>query len=431
MTPEEQKAAADAERAESVKLERERVREVEALHTKYPEQLTREKADEFINGGTSLSEVRGHVLNGKQVAARENHVATIEVGTDEREKVGRGIRLARCVRAFAARKGDLREAAKFALETYSDPIAARALSASSAVGGGFLIAESLSQDMIEFLRPQAVVRSLNPVEVPLINGALNIPKMTAGTSASYIGENQNLPITGAQFGMVRMVAKKLAAVIPISNDLIRYQSLNSDTIVRDDLAAAIAQREDLAFIRDQGSNYTPTGLRYQVAAANVVAANALVGNPTGDMQAVIKSLEGQKLALRRANITFRRFGRIMSPRTEYYLKNLLTVNGVYVFRQEMENGKLLGDPYKVTTQIPENLVDGTQTEIYAADFADVLIGQVPTMVMEVSSDATYFDGAQLQSAFSLDQTVIKCIMEHDLGVRRQESLHVLTGVTWQ
>jgi hypothetical protein len=47
-----------------------------------------------------------------------------------------------------------------------------------------------------------------------------------------------------------------------------------------------------------------------------------------------------------------------------------------------------------------------------------------------SDVAAYFDGAQVQAAFSLDQTVLRLIAHHDLAVRHEESLSVMTGVLW-
>lgn len=90
-----------------------------------------------------------------------------------------------------------------------------------------------------------------------------------------------------------------------------------------------------------------------------------------------------------------------------------------------------GFPYKSTTQIPINLGAGeNESEIYLADFADVLIGEVPGIEVGASSEAAYHDGANLVAAFSLDQTVVKVVMQNDLAVRHAESVAVLTGVTW-
>ena len=53
--------------------------------------------------------------------------------------------------------------------------------------------------------------------------------------------------------------KKLTALVPISNDLMRYADPAADAFVRDDLVKVIALREDLAFMLGDGTQDTPRG----------------------------------------------------------------------------------------------------------------------------------------------------------------------------
>ena len=75
-----------------------------------------------------------------------------------------------------------------------------------------------------------------------------VPKIASGTGANYVGENTNATPTEPTFGQVQLTARKLVALCPISNDLIRYSSPQADTLVRDDLVSGIATAEDAAFI---------------------------------------------------------------------------------------------------------------------------------------------------------------------------------------
>ena len=113
-------------------------------------------------------------------------------------------------------------------------------------GGGFLVPEEYSTELIEYLRPLSVIRSMNPVIVPMPVGSISIPAMTGGATAEYIGEGSNIAVSQPAFGQIKLTWKKLATLVPISNDLIRFSSPQADAIVRDDLVAAMAQREDAA-----------------------------------------------------------------------------------------------------------------------------------------------------------------------------------------
>jgi HK97 family phage major capsid protein len=226
---------------------------------------------------------------------------------------------------------------------------------------------------------------------------------------------------------VRLSARKLAALTPISNDLLRFSDVNVESWVRDDLVAALAERADLAFIRGDGFEDTPKGLRYLLQSGNVLSADsASVANATSNLGEL-------ELALRNNDVKLRRPGFIMAPRTERYLKDLRDGNNNLVFRDEMNQGLLNGYPYRVTTQIPVNLGSGSdESEIYFADFDEVLIGEVPGMRIDVQDGGSYYDSTagSVQSAFSKDQTVVRAIQEHDINLRHDFSVAVLTGVQW-
>lgn len=337
----------------------------------------------------------------------------------------KGSSLVHMVKAYAAAKGNLRDAADYCEKVLGDEMVAKALAAGVGSAGGFLVPEEYVAEIIEFLRPASVVMSMGPMTVPMPGGNLILPKLAGGSSASYIGENTNLPTTAPQFGQLRLTARKLAALVPISNDLLRFATPSADAVVRDDLVRAIAQRQDLAFIRDLGVSNAPRGLRYWAPAANVTAANGTI-----NLQNVTDDLGTLVLFLKNNNVRMINPGWLMSHRSEEYLMNVRDSLGNFAFRPEMLTGKLRTWPYKATTQIPNNLGGGSDSEVYLADFADVVIGDVGTLRLDASTEAAYYDGSQVQAAFSLDQTVIRAIAEHDLGMRHDFSVGVLTGVEW-
>lgn len=347
-------------------------------------------------------------------------------GEQDREK---GLHVGAFVRALAAAKGDVERAAAYAKKNYDQDVpgyaaVTKALAAGDAQAGGFLIPEQFSTEVIEFIRPNTVVRAAGPRVLPMPEGNLSIPRINTGSVASYIGENANLPNTAQQFGMVKLSYKKLAALIPVSNDLLRYSSPEADGLIRDDVALAMAQAEDLNFLRSLGTQYSPKGLRYWAASGNVFGS---AGTSTANM---ITDLSTAILKLKNANIKFVRPIWFMSPRTEQALLTATNSNGFYIFRAEMLQNKLWGMPYATTTQIPTNLGAGSDSEIYLTDMIHAVIGEAKTIIIDASTEAAYNDGSQVQAAFSLDQTVIRAIAEHDFVVRHDFAGAVVTGVDY-
>jgi HK97 family phage major capsid protein len=361
-------------------------------------------------------------MKGQSAAPVEVNAAGAEA--PKREK---GIAVARCIRALAAAKGDPRRAAEYAEQVIRDGEVAKALAAGSSAAGGALVPEAYTAEIIENLTAKAVVRRMGARSVPLPNGNMTWPKLTGSTTAQYIGENTNVPKTETTFGQLKLSAKKLAALVPISNDLIRFGNPQADTIVRDDLVNSMALAEDLNFIRGDGTGNGPKGLRYWAPAASVIAVNATV-----NLINITQDLGKLELALMEANSPMITPGWIFAPRTKVYLENLRDGNGNIAF-PEMARGQLKGYPFTTTTQIPVNLAvtDTAESEIYFVDFSEALIGDVPGLVIEVSSEAAYYDGASVVSAFSLDQTVIKVIAQHDFGMRHAASVAVLKDVDWK
>lgn len=263
----------------------------------------------------------------------------------------------------------------------------------------------------------------------------------------YIGSDSDIGVTEQSFDDLKLTAKKLAALVPISNDLIKYAGVNPniDQIVVGDLTSAIAAREDKAFIRDDGMANMPKGLLHWAIAANKIAASEVESTPES-IPKVETDLNKLFLALEGADANMISPGWIMAPRVFRFLSSMRDGNGNKVY-PELDNGMLKGYPVGRTTQVPINLVtdkpgqnraisdkDASASEIYFVDFGDVFIGEEETLEIDYSKEATYTinrDGKpETVSAFQRDQTLIRVIAKNDFGPRHVESIAVLTGVKW-
>lgn len=347
--------------------------------------------------------------------------------TAEERKEERGLRAGRLIRCLAAARGDAEKASKHALKAFNDEAMAKALSSGDAAGGGFLVPPDYSSDIIELLRPAARVRSAGPLLLPMPVGTVSIPKVTGGSTATYTGEGQNIPITQPAFGMLTLTWRKLTAMVPISNDLIRFATPNADAFVRDDLVRALALREDLAFLRGDGTQNTPKGfLHWAPAATNVSPANATINltNTTIDLGSMINVLD-------EANVNIVRPAWFMAPRTKTFLLTQRDGLGNFAWRDEMVRGTLMGFPFFTTTQIPTNLgVGSDESELYLVEMTNAVLGESERLLIDASTEAAYWDGTALQSTYSRDQTAIRAIAEHDFGMRHDESVVILSTLKW-
>ena len=339
-----------------------------------------------------------------------------------------GSNMAQMVRVLAASRGDQHAAAKMAQDAGYNPEVAMALSTVTPGAGGVLVPQSFSSEVIDLLRPKSVVRKLGAVSLPLHNGNLTVPRIKGGAVVGYIGSDEDMPSTDMQFDDLKLSAKKLAALVPISNDLLSYSGTNPnvDRLVVNDLTASVAAAEDLSFIRGAGTGNLPKGLRFWAPAFNVI-----VCPPDKELHIVEMALSAIILRLEQANSNLLMPGFIMAPRTKRWLSALRDGNGNKAY-PELDLNLLKGFPVATSTQVPINLgKDGDASEIYFADFADCFIGEDDAMVIDFSKEATYKDstGAVI-SAFQRDQTLVRVIAKHDFGPRHVESIAVLVEVVW-
>lgn len=351
-----------------------------------------------------------------------------------------GLALARCIRATAAAKlhGSGPDGAINILKSWGDTDLAeqwagartKAMTAGDATAGGFLVPVQFVQDFIAVLRSAAVMRKLRTPTIPLPTGTAKIGKGTAGATAGYVGESTNAPKTQLSTGQLTLSFKKLMALVPVSNDLLRYSSPGADMIVRNDLTAAMAVKEDSAFIRGDGTDGSPKGLRFWAPNANIITANGTVS-----LQNTATDLGKLMQKLMEADVPMVSPSWIFAPRTKNFLMTLVTTAGSFIYKDEMAQGTLWGYPFGVTTGVPTNL-DHTgadtddESEIYFVDVGQGLIGEAESMSVDASQEAAYHDGNSVQSAWSRDETTVRAIAEHDFVMRYDKAVAVLAGVDW-
>ena len=340
----------------------------------------------------------------------------------------KGIPAARMIRAMAFGRGDTDKAKFFAKRAFNDDLGdeiVKALSASDYSAAGAMIVPEYAAEIIELLRSRTVVRAAGARTLPMPNGSITIRKQTVGSTAAYVGESQDIGVTQPEVGQIDLTSKKLAAIVPISNDLLQFTSgPSADEFVRDDLVMEISIREDRAFLRDDGTQHTPKGMRHW--AQNILPSN---GTTSALIEEDFKDLIN---ALENADVRLQRPAWFMHPSRKNHLRNLRDANGNLIYPEIRGPSPVLyGYPVFVTTSIPANLGGGSnESEIYFADMVDCLIGEVMGLEIVVDGSASYVENATLQSAFSRDETLVRAISKHDFALRHRESVAVLNQITW-
>lgn len=373
--------------------------------------LTAEQLTEFANLQQQFTDIsakierleaaeRAAALVAKPVKATQQAPGII-VKQEPKQYTGAG--MTRLVMSVAAGAGNLQDAAKFASEELNDQSVSMAIS-TAAASGGVLIPQNLHSEVIELLSDRTIVRKLGARPVPLPNGNMTLPRVAGGATASYTGENKDAKTSETRFDDVKLTAKTLIAMVPISNALIGRAGFNVEQLVLQDILTAISVREDKAFMRDDGTGDTPIGMKARATQWNRLLpweADAAINLNTVDEyldKIILMAMDGN------SNMISSGWG--MSNRTYMKLFGLRDGNGNKVY-PEMAQGLLKGYPVQRTSAIPANLgTGGKETEIYFADFNDVVIAEDGNMKVDFSKEASYIDAdGTLVSAFSRNQSL--------------------------
>ena len=360
------------------------------------------------------------------------------------------------IQMAAAGGGNIRMAREEAKAIYGEnhPVT-RALNVSGGASGGFIVPPDYMNEIIELLRPETVVRSSGGRIIPMPRGTMTLPGQASPATATYGSETKAIGSSQPSLNQIVATYKKLTALVPVSNDMMRYADPAVDAFVRDDLVQVLAIREDLAFLLGDGGSDTPRGfLSFAQAyaslqtggaaglfltSANSTAAakgNFITSTSAYTLATVNAELAGAINKLDTANVRARKRTWFMHPRTRNYLYNVQNSLGLYVYRDEMDGGKLLGYPFRTTTQIGTNYynTDGTAQDcsfVFLVEMTEDMILDSMQLELAVSREGTYVDANGVsQSAFQNDQTLIRAIAEHDHQLRHDAAVAVIQFVRW-
>lgn len=389
--------------------------------------LSAEQLTEFTSLQTQFDEISAKITRMEAAERAAALVATpvttqrapgVVVKAEPKQYVGAG--MTRMVMSIAAAQGNLQDAAKFAADDLNDQSVSMAIS-TAAGSGGALIPQNMHSEVIELLSARTIVRKLGARSIPLPNGNMSLPRAAGGATAGYTGEGKDATASESKFDDVKLNAKTMIALVPISNQLIGRAGFNVEQLVLQDILTAISVREDKAFLRDDGTGDTPIGMKARATQWNRLLpwdAAAEVNLNTVDTY-----LDSIMLMAMDGNSNMISCGWGMSNRTWMFLFGLRDGNGNKVY-PEMSQGILKGYPIQRTSAIPVNLgTEGKESEIYFADFNDVVIGEDGVMTVDYSKEATYKDAnGDLVSAFTRNQSLIRVVTSHDIGFRHPEGL---------
>ena len=302
----------------------------------------------------------------------------------------------------------------------------KAMGESTIAGGGAMLPGTFADEVIELLSAATIVRKAGIQVVPM-KGSYTQSYVSTGSTAYWVGESTNITKSQPALGQLQLSDKKLAALVPISNDLLRSGGPRADNVIRNDLIRCMRLKEDATFIRSLGTENEPRGLRAWATLADMIEHGTAACNTLAKMVLDVNMLLTNLMA---NDVPVENCFFILSPRSYRQANACTDLAGTFVFRQEMAGGKFWGLPYFVTSQISDAM-STDQSEIYLCSKEYPIIAENETMIVDVFDQASYYDGSSVVSAVSRDETVMRAISLEDFGCRmRGKEVAMLDQVEW-
>lgn len=345
----------------------------------------------------------------KRIEYLEEQLKKWKVPGLEEEMAKRDFSLAKALRGIAF--GDW-EGAEFEKEVIFETTKRKDLAAGTPSAGGYLVPTQYIPQLIEMLRAEAVVIRAGATVLDGLSGSpVEIPKQTGGATVYWVGENTAITPSDAGFGQIQLTPKTVAALMKVSNRLIRLANPSIETVIRRDFAQAVALEIDIQALRGDGVGGKPTGV------ANITGINTVeIGTDGGDF--TFDHAIDMEFALMEKNALKGSLAFITHPAVIRKLSKMkATGTGDYMrWVEALKDGKLVGYNYYTTTQIPTNLTKGTGTnltEVYFANWQELIIAQWTGVEIAVSNTAG--------TAFEANQTWFRIVQDVDVGIRHPES----------
>ena len=331
-----------------------------------------ELARKAIREGVSIEDFRGQLLNSLPV---DQPLDTKEIGLTEKET--RQFSILKAVRAMA-NPADIRaqEAAKFefdcsaaAKDTYGRNTSgltlpaevmhnwnARDINTSDDAGG---VGERfLPGSFIEALRNASGVIAAGATLLRDLEDNVKIPKATGTSTAAWISaEGGAAAESEMTLGSVTMSPKTASMYTEVTNQMMQQSTLDMENIIRNDLAAGIANLIDTGALAGSGSSGQPTGIDNQTGVNTQSFASA--STPTF---AEIVAMEGSVLG---DNVVLSNPGYLTTSAVAANMKSTSKDTGSGTFI--LDNGQANGHPVYVSNAVASGVA-------YFGNWADLLIG---------------------------------------------------------
>ena len=260
--------------------------------------------------------------------------------------------------------------------------------------GGYLVPTEFNAEVILLGQNASIARSIVNV-LPMSTWKRTFPKQLTNVSIYWVDEAAAKTVTKPTFGQLTQQCKVMAAIIMLTDELLRDSAINLQSFLAGLIAEAMVLEEDrIVFMGNTGAGDPFMGVRYAVGVINVAMAGATV---VFDDMIDLRGGIAQGYDKNGIFVTNRSGLRL--------LKKLKGTDGHYIWQRPVDGipGTIDGRPYAISDQI--TAIAGAQPVLYGDFKKYLLLSPREGLVVKVSQDA--YDSGTGENAFMNDQTWLR------------------------
>ncbi len=273
---------------------------------------------------------------------------------------------------------------------------------------GFIRPE-LAEAYFEEVRKVSVVQSLAR-QVPLSANGVDVPIVTSKPTAGWVSEGGQKPTTNGGLGIKTMTPKKLAAIVPVSAEVVRSNPGGFMEILKQDIAEAFAKAFDAAALHGTDS---PFGSDQNLAATSKTVTLGTATAAKGGLFADIN--DGLNvLAKDRKRLTGFALDTVVEPMLNSSVDNngrpIFTASPTTGTAESVVAGTLLGRPAVFAEGIAPATTTGSVVG-FGGNWSKCIWGTVGGITFDVSTEAAVTIGGKLVSLFENNLVAVRAEAE--------------------
>lgn len=247
--------------------------------------------------------------------------------------------------------------------------------------GGYLVPDEYVATLIRVIEQYGVARRSATI-VPMTRHELNLPSLTAGVTVYWPGEASAITESQPTLGNVGLVAKKLAALVPVSGELMEDSSIALANLLATIVGEAMAAEEDrVAFAGKTAANDPFDGILYASGVTSVVMATGdtdfadVNANYLADLAAAVTSgaASGAKFYMHRT--VFNVVRKLKDTQNNY----------IYAPAGGLQPSTIWGYPFELVEQMPALSASGVSKPFIAfGNLRNLVIGDRKRMTVDAS-----------------------------------------------